>query len=44
MWANTGNASTTPPHLHFGVYAGESYLTYDWDAEYPYALSVDRIW
>ena len=41
---NTGNAITTPPHLHFGVYAGESYLTCDWDAENPYPLLVDRAW
>lgn len=41
---NTGNAVTTPPHLHFGVYAGESYLTCDWDAENPYPLLVDRGW
>lgn len=41
---NTGNAVTTPPHLHFGVYAGESYLTCDWDAENPYLLLVDRDW
>ncbi len=41
---NTGNASTTPPHLHFGIYAGESYLTCDWDAENPYPLLVDRDW
>lgn len=41
---NTGNAVTTPPHLHFGVYAGESYQTCDWDAENPYPLLVDRDW
>ena len=41
---NTGNASTTPPHLHLGIYAGESYLTCDWDAENPYPLLVDREW
>ena len=45
---NTGNAITTPPHLHFGIYAGESYpesyLTCDWDAENPYPLLVDRDW
>jgi murein DD-endopeptidase MepM/ murein hydrolase activator NlpD len=41
---NTGNAITTPPHLHFGVYAGKSYLTCDWDAENPYPLLVDRPW
>lgn len=45
---NTGNAEATPPHLHFGIYAGiyagESYLTCDWDAENPYPLLVDRAW
>lgn len=41
---NTGNAALTPPHLHLGVYAGESYLTCDWDAENPYPLLVDRDW
>lgn len=41
---NTGNAATTPPHLHFGIYAGESYLTCDWDAENPYPLLTDRAW
>ena len=45
---NTGNAVTTPPHLHFGIYAGESYpeayLTCDWDAENPFPLLVDRDW
>ena len=35
---NTGNALTTPPHLHFGVYTGF------WDAENPYPLLVDRQW
>ena len=35
---NTGNALTTPPHLHFGVYTGF------WDAENPYPLLVDREW
>ena len=41
---NTGNASTTPPHLHFGIYAGDSYLTCDWDAENPYPQLSDRAW
>lgn len=41
---NTGNASTTPPHLHFGVYAGELYLTCDLDAKNPYSLITDRTW
>lgn len=35
---NTGNAATTPPHLHFGVYTGF------WNAENPYPLLVDRAW
>ena len=35
---NTGNALTTPPHLHFGVYTGF------WNAENPYPLLVDRQW
>lgn len=34
----TGNAETTPPHLHFGVYTGF------WDAENPFPLLVDREW
>ncbi len=41
---NTGNAVSTPPHLHLGIYAGESYLTCDWDAENPYLLITDRVW
>lgn len=40
---NTGNASTTPPHLHLGIYSG-SYQTCDWEAENPYGLLVDRAW
>lgn len=24
---NTDNAISTPPHLHLGIYAGDSYLT-----------------
>lgn len=39
---NTGNAEATPPHLHLGIYAGDSYLTCDWEAENPYPLLVDR--
>ena len=35
---STGNAATTPPHLHFGVYTGF------WNAENPYPLLVDRAW
>ncbi len=31
---NTGNASSTPPHLHFGVYEN--------GAENPYPLLIDR--
>ena len=38
---NTGNAATTPPHLHFGVYPGP-YETCEWQAENPYSLLVDR--
>lgn len=34
----TGNAATTPPHLHFSVY------TNGWNAENPYPLLVDRVW
>ena len=45
---NTGNAEATPPHLHLGIYAGiyagESYLTCDWEVENPYPLLVDRAW
>ena len=40
---NTGNAATTPPHLHLGVYGGP-YRTCDWVAENPYGLLVDREW
>ena len=38
---NTGNAATTPPHLHFGVYPGPL-DTCEWQAENPYSLLVDR--
>ena len=38
---NTGNASTTPPHLHLGMYGG-SYESCDWDAVNPYPFLVDR--
>ena len=40
---NTGNAATTPPHLHLGVYGGP-YETCDWVAENPYGLLADREW
>ena len=40
---NTGNAATTPPHLHFGVYPGP-YETCEWEAENPYDLLSDRDW
>lgn len=40
---NTGNAATTPPHLHLGIYGG-SYESCGWDAENPYGLLVDRAW
>lgn len=38
----TGNAATTPPHLHFGVYVGEADNLCDWDAINPLPLLVDR--
>ena len=38
---NTGNAATTPPHLHLGMYGG-SYESCDWDAVNPYSFLVDR--
>jgi murein DD-endopeptidase MepM/ murein hydrolase activator NlpD len=38
----TGNAATTPPHLHFGVYIGEADNLCDWDAINPLPLLVDR--
>jgi murein DD-endopeptidase MepM/ murein hydrolase activator NlpD len=40
---NTGNAESTPPHLHLGVYGGP-YETCDWEAENPYGLLTDRVW
>ena len=40
---NTGNAATTPPHLHFGVYGGP-FETCEWQAENPYNLLADRTW
>lgn len=40
---NTGNAATTPPHLHLGVYPGP-YETCAWEAENPYQLLSDRDW
>lgn len=33
---NSGNASGTPPHLHFGIYPEQ------WEALNPYPLLVDR--
>lgn len=38
---DTGNAITTPYHLHFGVYASEGDVC-DWDALNPYPFLVDR--
>jgi murein DD-endopeptidase MepM/ murein hydrolase activator NlpD len=38
---NTGNAVTTPPHLHFGVYDGDL-ATCEWEAINPYDLLIDR--
>ncbi len=38
---NTGDAATTPPHLHFGVYEGPA-DTCAWHAVNPYPLLVDR--
>jgi peptidoglycan LD-endopeptidase LytH len=38
---NTGNAATTPHHLHFGVYEGDIQEC-DWDAINPLPLLVDR--
>lgn len=38
---NTGNAKTTPPHLHFGVYESREDEC-SWDAIDPYALFVNR--
>jgi peptidoglycan LD-endopeptidase LytH len=38
----TGNAATTPPHLHFGVYAGEADTICSWDAINPLPLLIDR--
>ena len=38
---NTGNAVTTPPHLHLGMYGG-SYESCDWDAVNPYPFLVNR--
>ena len=38
---NTGNAQTTPPHLHFGLYAGPQ-GTCNWDAIDPLPLFTDR--
>lgn len=33
---NSGNATNTPPHLHFGIYPRQ------WDAINPYPMLVDR--
>jgi peptidoglycan LD-endopeptidase LytH len=38
----TGNAATTPPHLHFGVYMGEADNLCDWEAINPLTLLIDR--
>lgn len=38
---NSGNAASTPPHLHFGVY-GSAEGSCDWDAIDPLPLLVDR--
>ena len=38
----SGNASGTPPHLHFGVYAGEADDPCAWNAIDPLPLLVDR--
>lgn len=40
---NTGNARTTPPHLHLGVYTG-SYESCEWNAIDPLPFLVDRVW
>lgn len=40
---NTGNARTTPPHLHFGVYSG-SRRTCDYRIIDPLPLLRDRDW
>ncbi|GEM84966.1 M23 family metallopeptidase [Meiothermus hypogaeus] len=40
---NTGNARTTPPHLHFGVYSGRR-RTCDYRVIDPLPLLVDRDW
>ena len=39
---NSGNAATTPPHLHFGVYSGEADNPCAWDAIDPTPYLVDR--
>ncbi|MCA9838442.1 MAG: peptidoglycan DD-metalloendopeptidase family protein [Trueperaceae bacterium] len=38
---NTGNAITTPPHLHLGIYTSEPGRC-DWDAINPLPFLVDR--
>ena len=40
---NTGNAVTTPPHLHLGIYTSEPGRC-DWDAINPLPLLVERDW
>ncbi|RDI94616.1 M23 family peptidase [Meiothermus sp. QL-1] len=40
---NSGNARSTPPHLHFGVYAG-SRRTCDYQVINPLPLLTDRDW
>jgi len=39
---NSGNAATTPTHLHFGVYSGEPDDPCAWDAIDPMPFMVDR--
>jgi len=39
---NSGNAATTPTHLHFGVYGGEPDNPCAWDAIDPMPYMVDR--
>ena len=40
---NTGNAASTPPHLHLGIYTSEPGRC-EWDAINPLPLIVDRDW
>ncbi len=39
---NTGNARTTPPHLHFGAYRGDDGDPCSWNAFDPLPLLTDR--